>query len=130
MFEKASGAERQRRRQGAQGNRNKRVQLLEPTPPEGGREIDSNLTDAGTSPGEEKRGSQEIEEHKMKSTIINKAKMIELENSHNFAQIIDSDCQNETCKIGTVVEFVYETKTTRHVYHVCTQCGNVEKINI
>jgi hypothetical protein len=59
MFEKASGEERQQPRQGETAREIER--LITPNrkaPEKAGRESDSKLADAGTSPEEEKGGSR------------------------------------------------------------------------
>jgi len=68
----------------------------------------------------------------MENIKITKQEMEILEHKSNTQQyrICDDNCTNPECEAHTVIEKEYETKNERHVYQVCAQCGNTEKINI
>ena len=65
----------------------------------------------------------------MKTVKIGKKEMKELTEKVQTHQIISGHCMNDDCDGGTVIVKEYETRTERHVFHVCTECGNTKQIN-
>lgn len=66
----------------------------------------------------------------MKEEKINLKEKIFYDRKKQFVKNYDKICLNEYCDESKISKKIYESKKCKHVYYVCLNCGNVQKINM